>query len=689
MLLGAVSPHRELAVKKNMASTLRRFRLGKALVCAGIGLTGAMIVLLLRDAGVLQSAELYAYDKFVRLRAPNAPLGNEKIVLVEINEPDIEEYNHPLQDPELADLLNKIESQQPAVIGLDLYRDLPEPRHDRQGLEVLDSALKTYDNIICAFKFGDADHPFEIPPPAVLKSRVDDRIGFNDFNFDNKSGVRRACIYFGDAKGVTYTSFALQLAIEGGGVNPSDAGNGLIGFGRAPVYKFTRDTGGYSNADDGGYQFLLDFNGPRTFTSYSIDDVYKNRIPGNAFTGKIVLIGEAASSVKDSIMTPLRDDEPGVELHATVVDQLIRMQNGARAPRAWGGTAQMLWLIFWCAIAAGIGYHCRAPVAFITASIVMALVLVYSCWWEFLRGCWIPLIPPLAGSLPVTAIVVCYMGHLEKKDRGTLMKILGITVSKGVAQALWEERDTFMRAQGLISRRLTATVLFTDLQNFSTVSERMEPEELLVWINEYMEMLVRHVERYGGMVNKYMGDSIMAVFGAPVRRTLPEEIKRDALNSVRCALAMGKALDQLNSERREQGRFTTNMRVGIYTGPVVSGSIGSCERLEFTVLGDTVNTASRLESFDKSLFADQTCRILLGETTRELVEDHFRLKFVDMIELKGQHEKTGIYYVPRDENNEEGGIDGRAALSGDVQWADKLAGGHSAAPADLPSAGAA
>jgi adenylate cyclase len=286
-------------------------------------------------------------------------------------------------------------------------------------------------------------------------------------------------------------------------------------------------------------------------------------------------------------------------------------------------------------------------------------------------------------------MVVSYMGYREKMDRGILMSIFKRHVDEGVAEEMWEQRESFMRGQRLISQRLIATVLFTDLQNFSTVSETMDPEQLLAWINEYMEKLVKHVARYGGMVNKYMGDSIMVVFGAPVPSTSEEKINRDALNAVKCALAMGNALDELNILRRTEKRPTTNMRVGIYTGPAVAGSIGACDRLEFTVLGDTVNTASRLESFDKACFSEQTCRILIGETTAERVKSYFRLKFINTIELKGQREKTDIYYVSRDENCEEGLIDrgdGRADLSGGLPGPGELAGGIPAAQADLSSA---
>jgi adenylate cyclase len=675
-----------------MAATVRRFRLGNALISAGIGLAGAALVLALRTMGALEGPELSAYDAFLRSQAQHIPAADNEIALVEQNENDIQTYDYPLPDAQLAELLSKIEKQQPAAIGLDLYRDLAEPRSGKD-LQALASVLAANDNIVCAFKFGDAHHPFEIPPPAILKARLD-RIGFNDFPSDYKF-VRRAFLYLADSASNSYPSFALQLAsFENVSPLPVAGRPDLVNIGGAPVYRFAKNTGGYASAAAGGYQFLLDFKGPRTFQSHSLEDVFENRISRDEFTGKVVLIGQAASSGNDNLITPLRDDQPGVEMHALVVDQLLRMQEkGARVMRAWGGLAQAGWLLWWCLVAAAIGYYCRAPLLFTAAPVTMVLLLFCCCKIAFDAGWWIPLIPPLAGGLPVTAMVVAFMGYREKADRSMLMSIFSRHVSPAVADTIWEQRELFARDQRLIPRQLTATLLFTDLQNFSTVSEGMQPEELLAWVNEYMEMLVRHVERYGGMVNKYMGDSIMAVFGAPVPSTSPEEIQRDAYNSVKCAIAMGGELDRLNIKRRAERRPTTNMRVGIYTGPAVSGSIGSLQRMEFTLLGDTVNTASRLESFDKDCFADQTCRILIGETTRDLIESQFHLEYVKTIELKGQHEKTGIYYVPRDKNDEEGSlVDGArgCGLAGDIPGAGKHPGALPGAQGNadtLPSAG--
>jgi adenylate cyclase len=188
-----------------------------------------------------------------------------------------------------------------------------------------------------------------------------------------------------------------------------------------------------------------------------------------------------------------------------------------------------------------------------------------------------------------------------------------------------------------------ATVFFTDLRNFSTVAEKLEPPEVMEWINEYMDALANHVERLGGFINKYMGDAIMAVFGFPVISTDEAGRRRDAVNAVQCALNMGKELCRLNENWQHLGHV--QMRVGIYSGPALAGCIGSTERLEFTVMGDTVNTAARLEGFDKDYASEDVCRILIGHPTFELLDGQFRTELVQSIELKGKQARTTIYRV--------------------------------------------
>ncbi len=158
---------------------------------------------------------------------------------------------------------------------------------------------------------------------------------------------------------------------------------------------------------------------------------------------------------------------------------------------------------------------------------------------------------------------------------------------------------------------LRVTVLFTDIRSFTTISESMDPQHLVALLNEYFSVMVNLVMDEGGVVDKYIGDAIMAVFGAPV------PTPADAVNAVRAAVRMRQALRELNARLAERGRPALRTGIGIHTGEVVAGNIGSDRRMEYTVIGDAVNLASRLESSTKEVGAD----ILISETTYALVKE--------------------------------------------------------------------
>ena len=169
------------------------------------------------------------------------------------------------------------------------------------------------------------------------------------------------------------------------------------------------------------------------------------------------------------------------------------------------------------------------------------------------------------------------------------------------------------------------------------------------WLNEGMDAMARQVSRHAGVIEQYSGDAIVAVFGVPVPRQSDLEICQDAINAVNCALALEDTLRELNQRWRAAGRAMTGMRIGIFTGPVVAGTLGSAERSEYVVVGDTVNTASRLESFDKELFPPdpekRPCRILIGELTRRCLGEEFETEHVGDVSLKGKEQRVAVYRV--------------------------------------------
>ena len=177
----------------------------------------------------------------------------------------------------------------------------------------------------------------------------------------------------------------------------------------------------------------------------------------------------------------------------------------------------------------------------------------------------------------------------------------------------------------------------------------MDPTVLMDWLNEYMEAMANEIMAHQGVIEKYIGDAIMAVFGVPLARTTREAICQDARNAVRCALAMGEKIEELNARWQERGLPRCGMRIGIHTGTLVAGSLGSADRQEYTVLGDSVNTASRLESFDKDWvdphWPHTDCRILISEATHDLIDGEFETGRVGSMNLKNKNEPVTIYRV--------------------------------------------
>src|SRR5262249_51146727 len=188
--------------------------------------------------------------------------------------------------------------------------------------------------------------------------------------------------------------------------------------------------------------------------------------------------------------------------------------------------------------------------------------------------------------------------------------------SKELAESVWENRDAFMDGQHPVAQKLVVTCLFTDLKGFSTISEKMDPDRLFEWLSGYLGEMTHVVQKSDAVLKQFAGDGVLAFFGVPIARKTFEEQSRDAIAAVSCALEMGQRLVELNKEWEKAGLPVVSMRAGIYTGQVAAGSIGNDDRFEYSVIGDAVNTASRLESYDKSLSdPDQLpnrCRILIG-----------------------------------------------------------------------------
>jgi len=608
-----------------------------------------------RHAGLLQFLEFQAYDFFIR-HQPKAAT-SDPIVLIEMTEADIHSpsLDYPIYDDKLAELLRKLETDQPAAIGLDIWRDIPVPKSG-VGLHEFNQVLQSHSNIVAIFTLGG------IAPPAVLKGNTD-RIAFNDnFPVDVEVDrtipkVRRSALFANLPSGESFDALPFRLAVlylQRRGIEPKpDAGYARsFLLGKARLRPFQANDGAYVGAGTGEFQMLLDFKWPDNFTRYSVSEALSNRISPGSLRDKIVLVGINTPSVSDERVTPIRRDQRGIEVQALTINQLLREAlEGEKPLRFWSDWLEDAWVLLWCLVGGAIGYHVRSPWRFGPESIACLLVLGGTGWVAFANGWWIPLAAPAVAYAPSAVFVTSYVSFQEKKQRGQLMQLFSRQVSPDIAQALWEQREEFLAGQRPRSQKLTATVLFTDLVAFSTTSEKMEPALLMDWLNEYMEAMATVIMAHQGVVEKYIGDAIMAVFGVPLPRTSQEEIRQDARNAVRCALAMRIKMGELNAQWKARGLPVSGMRVGIHTGPLVAGSLGSSERQEYTVIGDSVNTASRLESFSLAFAGPESrdtgsrCRILISQATHLFLGDEFQTREVGNMILKNKNEPVTIYAV--------------------------------------------
>lgn len=623
-------------------------------VALAVGILVAATILLLRGAGVLEELELSAYDRLLTFR-PHPPAGESPIVQIGITEKDINEIGGwPLSDEVLARALTILTAADPTAIGVDLYRDLPVP----PGREELVKTVLANPAIVLIMKFGDRQSA-GVPAPEFV--RESEQTGFSDLVVDQGGIVRRGLLFLDD--GVTVRqSLAFCLAtryLAGRGIapEPDSLNPDHLRFGQVTLPPLGAKAGAYVKADLAGYQFLLDYQEQaNAFPTFSLADLLAGRVDSALLRGKIVLVGTMATSMHDIFFTPdNKGDDPGrltagMTIHAHAASQLLRFAlTGARPLASLAKGWASGWIIGWTVLGGLLSLAVRSPLPFAMSAGGGAMGIAALGQLALNRGWWIPVVPPVLGWLVAAGLVTAYLSYEEKKNRGFLMEIFSRHVSEEVAGSLWQQREQFLDHGRPLPQRLTATVLFTDLVGFTSLAEKLSPQELMLWLNEYMEAMGREVMAHGGIINKYIGDAIMALFGVPVARATEVEIGADATQAVRCALAMAAAMRELNRGWAAKGMPTVGTRIGIYTGPVIAGSLGSSQRLEYTVLGDTVNIASRLESTDKEGFDfhpfDRPCRILIGESTQAYLPSDLVAKLVGDLTLKGKESALRVYEV--------------------------------------------
>ncbi|MFQ5817905.1 MAG: CHASE2 domain-containing protein [Terriglobia bacterium] len=634
------------------------------LVCLGSILLWIGLLLVVAPS-LLERFELAALDTELRL-AP-APRSSPAIVIVAMDERAVHRYGPgPWSLARVAEVIRALERSAPRVIALDFVFTGEREREGRlvvearAGQQPLLAALEQSGKVVLGSYFdfdsdAEAHHvapvhdfrvrrvrrlryqagvtPGDAQPPVPRGTSVHTNTpalsiaarAYGHLNLVlSRAGIVRWIPLVARYQDDFYTAFAVEVARTYLGDVPPEV---LIGRGRMEGLRLGER---FIDTDEHG-RLLVRFAGRRgTYPTFSVADLLDGRIPAERLRDRIVLVGATAAAGADFRATPLDPQLPGVEIHANAVDNLLQ---GHFLVRNWF-TRQLTFFLLGALGLVGALVLPRTR-GFRRLGVVAAVfvgALLVGHYWVFTRtGYALSLVSPLLATATLLGGTLVVKHFTEEKQRQQLERSFEHYLDRNVIAELME-RPERLRLGG---ERREVSMLFCDIRNFTTLAEGIPPEASVEMLNEFFTAMTGVVFATGGLVDKFVGDQIMAFWGAPVERN------DHAANACAAALGMMEEFRRLRTgwAQSQPTRQTMNCGVGINSGPVVVGNIGSARRFSYTVIGDNVNVAARLEALNK-LYGTQ---ILVGPATYAAVRERFRLREIDRVRVRGRTQPLTVY----------------------------------------------
>lgn len=656
---------------------------------AAIGAGAAAIVLAIAAAGVLETVELGLYDWRMRTVAQDPPDVNRDIVIVELNDTTIRDLDGTFGRwpwPRAAvsmviDFLNRAPARviavdfafterdrvrlhgigQTEISGADSDAVLVESVRAAPGAILLADA--TYEGVAG----GDqVNRPAEwTAQPYRLGAGIYERrtittpfpeltaaasgIAHNYAVLDKRGSLRRIppFVRMGDR---FMPSLGVAAALRGLDVRPEEVvleGQTLrirdraIPLLSAPVRDSITGEAREQLTMLVNYRapFLL-ANGERPYPSYEVRHLVQSEIQllgeekpivdPAVFRDKIVFVGLTASGLVDVFQTPFdaagQGRMPGVQMHASVADSILSNRFVRPAADGWRITAVVGTALVVGLLAAFLPFAWAAP----AAALLMAGWTVGAVR-AFGDGLWISMIEPLAGMGLALFSGTAYQYFVEGREKRKVKTLFGRYVSKDVYEQLLAHPDQ----AALGGNRREMSVLFSDIRDFTTVTEKGRPEELVAQLNEYFSRMVEIVFRHQGTVDKFVGDMVMALFGAPL------DDRDHAEHAVAAAADMVRELGELNRRWAAAGRPQLDIGIGVNSGEMIAGNIGSSSIMSYTVIGDNVNLGSRLESLNKNYGT----RIIISDATRVKLTGAYDIHPLGAVVVKGKTRPVDIFEI--------------------------------------------
>jgi adenylate cyclase len=670
-----------------MRKTAGRAPLRKLVAGLSIGAASAAAVLLLGYFGWLEKAELWTYDWRLQQVADPASISKD-IVLVQIDDTTLRDIvpvagRWPWPRVLHSLLINYLKRGPARVVAMDIGFSEPEreaqylvngrPITGAQSDGAFVEAVRAAGNVILLadavspgstgaaataaatwrapnYRLGPAiEQRRQILPPHQALADAALGFGHNFLAFDVDGRARRIPPFV--RQGDKYMpSLGIAAALAAGGFKPEEVvldGDGIrVRDRRIPLVPVpVRDVSDPTIVHQ-QQTMLINYRAPALvdgkspFQSFELRNLLKSEglllegqpppVDPALFRDKVVFVGLNAAGWVDAFSTPFGSSGagvmPGIQLHASMADSLLTNRFIALAPD---------WSRLMSATAGAVGVGLMAtflPFAAAAAGTILAIGgWVALTTWALGSGTWFNMMQPISAGALALFVGTAYRYFVEDREKRKVSKLFGRYVSRDVYDRLLADPSLAVLGGG----RRELTVLFSDIRGFTAVTERGDPEELVSQLNEYFSRMVEIVFRHRGTVDKFVGDMVMALFGAPV-----DDVDH-AEHAVAAATDMVAELGELNRKWAGEGRAQLDIGIGVNSGEMIAGNIGSSSIMSYTVIGDNVNLGARLESLNK----DFGCRIIISEATRSRLKRHYELRSLGEVVVKGKTKPVAIFEV--------------------------------------------
>ena len=589
---------------------------------------------------------------------------NQNVVIVDIDETSIKSLGQwPWSRDKLAKILENLTLANVGIVGLDIVfaeEDRTSPHKILQDLKIYKKDVPNYDlefanvvensPVILGYQFDlvkkdntNAKVP-QIPAIFIEKDKPQDKSylieayntilnipqiqdkayssGFFN-NIPDDTGIIRSVPLIISYDDTIYPSLALEVIRV---IN--DTQKVVVQYDENGISNIVLDD--ISIPTDRYGRMLINFRGPeRSFKYISAIDIYNNSFDKSEIDGKIVLIGTSAAGLFDLRATPFDSIFPGVEVHANIIDNILMQDFIYKA--SWLDGANILIIFVLSIIVVMLTTYTTFwanPIIFLSFSISY-LFLVYNLLFDY--GIVLNILFPIATVLIASIMTTLFDYFYNIKKEEAIKAKFASKVSKNVMDDILKNIDK----NEFSAKSKEVTIFFSDIRGFTNISEKLDAKELISFLNRYMQPMSEIIIKYQGTIDKFIGDAIMAYWNAPI------DIKNHCDLALKASLEQLEVLEKLNVELQKENLPKIDIGIGLNTGTVIVGEMGSSLRSDYTVIGDTINLGSRVESLCK--YYDS--KLNISNFTKDKLQEEYIFRFLDLVKVKGKNEPVEIWQV--------------------------------------------